>query len=155
MYFHIYILIVLIDSSTAVKNETYQSNDIVLDFEDSEANDLLLGDNHCRYMNSAFSSNSYTFENIKQDVKMHCKCPYCAKQYPSYLHLKRHIRMHIGVKSHVCDVCSKGFVQSIDLVRHRRIHTGERPYKCALCGYSAVQESHLLRHMKSKHDARN
>lgn len=95
-----------------------------------------------------FNSNAFTdHENLQGKFK----CSHCSKEYPSFVQLKRHIKIHSGLKSYICDVCSKAFIQSIDLVRHKRIHTGERPYKCKLCDYSAVQESHLMRHLQRKH----
>lgn len=112
----------------------------------------------------ATNSNYYSDKTIALTDNLHYdnhsnqanyKCVYCSKEYPSYLHLKRHIKLHSKVKPYVCDLCSKSFVQSIDLIRHRRIHTGERPYKCEMCNYSAVQSSHLLKHLRSKHGVQN
>ncbi|XP_031635578.1 zinc finger protein OZF-like [Contarinia nasturtii] len=125
----------------------------------------------------------FTEEAEKINHENGCK----AHQYACYLcgtttcdvsNLKRHMRIHSGVKPFKCHVCSKAFVIKQNLNKHLRTHVkqlrfacvkcGERfaqenekqlhddqckgrRYECYLCPYQCFAKGNLKRHMQAKH----
>ena len=43
--------------------------------------------------------------------------------------LKRHMRVHLGVKSESCVHCKRSFIDKADLSKHIKIHTGTKNHK--------------------------
>ncbi len=95
-----------------------------------------------------------TFE---QHVRSHeldkkcMKCFHCGKTFASYSNLKRHKKIHTGVRPHVCAFCARPFLNRSDLVRHWRIHTGERPYRCEVCQHAFKYSFNLKTHQQKYH----
>ncbi|XP_054760365.2 transcription factor Ovo-like 2 [Lytechinus pictus] len=58
---------------------------------------------------------------------------------------------HNHTKTHICIFCEKGFQDKFDLKRHCRIHTGVRPYKCNICPRSFTQRVSLETHISKVH----
>ncbi|KXS14062.1 hypothetical protein M427DRAFT_70782 [Gonapodya prolifera JEL478] len=56
--------------------------------------------------------------------------------------------------SAVCDLCNQKFRRSADLRRHLRIHSGVRPYLCPNCGETFSRADHLHRHRAKKKPCR-
>jgi hypothetical protein len=42
----------------------------------------------------------------------------------------RHLQVHSGAKSYLCDACGKALARAGVFTTHLRVHTGERPYLC-------------------------
>uniref|UniRef100_A0A3P8SEM6 C2H2-type domain-containing protein n=1 Tax=Amphiprion percula TaxID=161767 RepID=A0A3P8SEM6_AMPPE len=64
--------------------------------------------------------------------------------------MKKHHRIHAGIKPYSCSSCGKSFSQICVLKHHERItHTGERPYPCGICGKSFTQNGSLKIHMRT------
>ncbi|XP_063437331.1 zinc finger protein 808-like isoform X2 [Mytilus trossulus] len=75
------------------------------------------------------------------------KCLICGKELANSSILKRHIRIHTGVRPYECSLCHKRFTQSNDLTAHMRSHTGSRPFKCEVCGKGFTQRQNVKKHM--------
>lgn len=75
------------------------------------------------------------------------KCLICGKELANGSILKRHIRIHTGVRPFQCSLCNKRFTQSNDLTAHMRSHTGSRPFKCEVCGKGFTQRQNVKKHM--------
>ena len=70
------------------------------------------------------------------DIKKSYQCKSCQKYFKNSFTLKRHERIHTGIKPFQCMTCSKSFYQRADMKRHERTHTGEKPFHCKTCSKS-------------------
>ncbi|XP_070609672.1 myoneurin isoform X2 [Erythrolamprus reginae] len=110
---------------------------------------------HC-LSNIASDKNSYQLESSGEDLdqkypKTKPVCNTCGKVFSESSSLRRHMRIHKGVKPYVCQLCSKAFTQCNQLKTHVRTHTGEKPYKCDLCDKGFVQKCQLVFHSRMHH----
>uniref|UniRef100_A0A3B4X265 C2H2-type domain-containing protein n=1 Tax=Seriola lalandi dorsalis TaxID=1841481 RepID=A0A3B4X265_SERLL len=78
---------------------------------------------------------------------MSLSCTECNKLFKDASSLRRHEKIHKGLKPFVCIFCSKTFRQATQLKTHLRIHTGESQVIPQLSGISSVTDK-LFQHMK-------
>ncbi|KAM5163143.1 myoneurin [Mantella aurantiaca] len=91
-------------------------------------------------------------KNIEQNYfKNKPTCSICCKVFSEGSSLRRHMRIHKGVKPYVCHLCGKAFTQCNQLKTHVRTHTGEKPYQCKLCDKGFAQKCQLIFHRRMHH----
>lgn len=83
---------------------------------------------HC-LSNMACDKNFYPLESSEEDLdqkysKAKPVCNTCGKVFSEASSLRRHMRIHKGVKPYVCHLCGKAFTQCNQLKTHVRTHTG-------------------------------
>uniref|UniRef100_A0A3P8S168 Myoneurin n=1 Tax=Amphiprion percula TaxID=161767 RepID=A0A3P8S168_AMPPE len=78
-------------------------------------------------------------------------CAECNKQFKDVSSLRRHEKIHKGLKPFSCIFCSKTFRQATQLKTHLRIHTGEKPFSCTQCDKCFAQKCQLVAHRRMYH----
>ncbi|XP_078060286.1 myoneurin-like isoform X2 [Mustelus asterias] len=108
----------------------------------------------CKSKLTAGGSNVRLVEPGSSDgkqLKMKPVCNICGKVFSEASSLRRHMRIHKGLKPYVCQLCAKAFTQCNQLKTHIRTHTGEKPYQCDMCDKSFAQKCQLVFHNRMHH----
>lgn len=84
---------------------------------------------HCM-SNIASEKGTYQLESSGEELdqkfsKAKPVCNTCGKVFSEASSLRRHMRIHKGVKPYVCQLCGKAFTQCNQLKTHVRTHTGK------------------------------
>uniref|UniRef100_A0A2K6NN50 Myoneurin n=1 Tax=Rhinopithecus roxellana TaxID=61622 RepID=A0A2K6NN50_RHIRO len=94
----------------------------------------------------------YEAENTREELdQRYSKAKPMWKVFSEVSSLRRHMRIHKGVKPYVCHLCGKAFTQCNQLKTHVRTHTGEKPYQCELCDKGFAQKCQLVFHSHMHH----
>ena len=79
------------------------------------------------------------------------KCSKCDMKFSLKWRLKRHERIHTGVKTFSCTKCERQFNQGWKLKRHERTHTGDKPFNCPQCDRQFTEKCSKKRHEETVH----
>uniref|UniRef100_A0A3Q4MIU6 Myoneurin n=1 Tax=Neolamprologus brichardi TaxID=32507 RepID=A0A3Q4MIU6_NEOBR len=140
------------DDSIGGGTEEEEAGEGVEEGEIGEMDALALGEMSlsCTECNKLFKdvSSLRRHEKIHKGLKPFA-CIFCSKTFRQATQLKTHLRIHTGEKPFNCADCDKCFAQKCQLVAHRRIlHSGEKPYVCDICGQAFAQSSTLTYHKR-------
>ena len=74
-------------------------------------------------------------------------CSHCGKAFADSSKLKRHVKIHLGMRDFKCKTCGKGFIEACSLRRHESVHSDVKPHNCSLCGKGFTDSSGLKKHL--------
>lgn len=121
--------------------------------EDDSVNELfLIQDSTCGQTHKEIkcklcqmnSSDINELEAHMREIHGRFLCRQCLTTFSLSCNLRRHMKLHTGVRPHVCDACQSSFSRSTDLKIHMRKHsTGKDSFTCSLC-VSVFSNSYLL-----------
>ncbi|EGW05112.1 Myoneurin [Cricetulus griseus] len=144
---------------TSVAENTFPAQDIVQTVTVKRKRGK--SQSHCALKEHSMSNiasvkSPYELETVGEELdprysKAKPMCNTCGKVFSEASSLRRHMRIHKGVKPYVCHLCGKAFTQCNQLKTHVRTHTGERPYKCELCDKGFAQKCQLVFHSRMHH----
>uniref|UniRef100_A0A0K2TDA3 C2H2-type domain-containing protein n=1 Tax=Lepeophtheirus salmonis TaxID=72036 RepID=A0A0K2TDA3_LEPSM len=77
-------------------------------------------------------------------------CEQCGEVLPDLTVLKGHIR-RLHKKTYTCHKCNKVFFENYRLKKHLKIHAGVKPYKCSRCNYCCVRKDNVFIHLRRVH----
>ena len=102
-----------------------------------------------------------TFHSVTQlqshTAKVHSRymCKHCLNTFSLRCNLRRHERLHAGLKPYSCDICNKSFARSTDLKIHMARHTiggkSVPSFTCSRCPKTFSGLSSLRWHMYKIH----
>uniref|UniRef100_A0A8C4WV64 Myoneurin n=1 Tax=Eptatretus burgeri TaxID=7764 RepID=A0A8C4WV64_EPTBU len=101
---------------------------------------------------SAHGCSRTTMPTEKIPEKARPMCSICGKSFSEASSLRRHARIHKGLKPFSCSLCGKAFTQGNQLKMHLRVHTGEKPFECDECDKAFAQKCQLVFHARTHHD---
>lgn len=78
-------------------------------------------------------------------------CTICREGFGREAHLKRHARMHTGLRPYNCFVCHETFARGDYLQQHLVHLHNERPIRCEKCGQHFTCIRDLFAHNKAEH----
>lgn len=55
------------------------------------------------------------------------------------------------IEGHTCEICGRAFKKRYDLKRHERMHTGVKPYSCSVCFKQFSRKDNYVTHIRMKH----
>ncbi|XP_052791502.1 uncharacterized protein LOC128225640 [Mya arenaria] len=92
-----------------------------------------------------------SFETHNVTEHGHFTCLICLSTFTSRNNMKRHIRLHTGVKPYRCHKCSESFSRNDDFKRHLLRHSFQKPYRCATCQTGYADRVGVKSHMMKDH----
>lgn len=77
------------------------------------------------------------------------KCHICQKQVKTIHSLRRHMKIHSGIKPHSCSICGKRFLEQGNLTKHLRNHNKDKKHQCNECGLRFYERNKLMIHIRT------
>lgn len=90
------------------------------------------------------------FENHNISLHGYFTCLICLATFTSRNNMKRHIRLHTGVKPYSCHQCSESFSRNDDYKRHILRH-GFHKFRCVVCNAEFSERNIIKTHMLKQH----
>lgn len=79
-------------------------------------------------------------------------CRQCLTTFSLSCNLRRHMKLHTGVRPHVCGSCNSSFSRSTDLKIHMRKHSSSKDsFSCSVCSVIFSNSYLLFQHMTKVH----
>ena len=97
---------------------------------------------------SEFKDHVLTHPNGKELERMpHFACPVCKKMFRQHSNMRRHHRLHTGIKF---EILGMPWLEP-EASRPQKLVLGETPFQCHLCERGFIQKVALQYHISSAH----
>lgn len=104
----------------------------------------------CRFEASALANGETSPPNFEEHLhqlgELHT-CTKCGKTFGDSSKLKRHYKIHLGIRNFKCETCGKAFIEACSLRRHENVHSDVKPHVCKNCGKGFTESSGLKKHL--------
>ncbi|XP_023220218.1 zinc finger protein 91-like [Centruroides sculpturatus] len=124
-----------------IKTKAIQDKENALNDKDCDVSSNVMDNNYNQYVNETFmnlndssllTEDYYSlFTNQSEDSSYQCKI--CWKVFTNYGSYRRHLRMHITGKSHICGECGKRYFRRYLLIQHAEKAHGSTRQSIRLC----------------------
>ena len=88
-------------------------------------------------------------KSINSNMDKSFSCSVCQSRFTRKDELRRHEKIHTGIKTLTCPYCDKTFIRSDHRRTHIRTHTGEKPYSCEICLKCFARSDERTRHVRT------
>lgn len=110
----------------------------------------------CSLCQKTFRRKKYVYAHVRRkhtrDESKHFRCKICKMGFIQMAELKKHCRIHVGLRPHQCQICKKSYKTVSHLKEHKSIHVKNYcPYVCGYCGHGFRQHGALMAHVV-RHD---
>ncbi|XP_074651045.1 uncharacterized protein LOC141905868 [Tubulanus polymorphus] len=115
---------------------------------------------HDKYKCSGCDYTTKFLEHLKRHLRIHLgmmefKCPDCDFMSYEQHSVRRHMIKHTNVAEYVCDTCGLSTSTLHNLRLHTMAHEGIKPYKCSVCGFQSLYKRKIKRHITRIHPGQN
>lgn len=124
-----------------IKTKAIQDKENTLNDKDCDVSSSIVDNNYNHFINEPFmnlndspilTEDYYSlFTNQSEDSSYQCKI--CWKIFTNYGSYRRHLRMHITGKSHICGECGKRYFRRYLLIQHAEKAHGSTRQSIRLC----------------------
>lgn len=87
--------------------------------------------------------------NLVKNENNNFECNICKKQVKTIHSLRRHMKIHSGIKPHGCTLCGKRFLEQGNLTKHLRNHNKDKKHQCNECGLRFYERNKLMIHIRT------
>lgn len=106
-----------------IKNDTKQNIQNIINIESENETTKL--PEECK-LKKIKSRQTKSDSRTKRKRIEECSCNICGNKFTRLGGLKRHMKIHMGIKPFKCKICEKTFVEKATLARHSLVHSGKR-----------------------------
>ena len=100
-------------------------------------------------LNSIQSTNLNSEKDFSDDILI---CNICGKKLGNLKNLKKHYKLHTGLREYKCKFCDKSYKRSDHLNRHMIVHQEDKtPFECSYCYKKFSYKYHLKTHINNIH----
>lgn len=107
----------------------------------------------CTQCSHVFTNAADMSMHVQSKHSLYC-CTECCRTFTAKNNLKRHMRLHTGLRPYKCSQCPQTFARRDDLKGHVLRHDYSKPFRCSLCKKGYTDRACVKNHMAKEHRSR-